>query len=262
MKNLFIVGCPRSGTTLLQSLLTSHSDVISFTESHLFDILYCKKGYLRDGIYWKVRSRLKEFCSENDLVYDLPAHCFTYSQITSYFYSLYSRKSDKQITLEKTPSNLFHIENIRQLVPNARFIHIHKNPEENIASLWKVHTKYHEQWGKLSIEQCIKKYFRYHLESLNHQNALHNFHLQYDTLVSNTERTLERLCKWIDIEYQQDMLSHYKNQTQLMTEKEIWKTTITEPIYKRSSFDSLFNEKEKEYIKQYIEQEMNTILTT
>ena len=39
-QRLFLVGCPRSGTTLLQSFLAAHSEIYSFPESHFFNWLF------------------------------------------------------------------------------------------------------------------------------------------------------------------------------------------------------------------------------
>ena len=42
-KRIFIVGCPRSGTTLLQSLLLKHNEITSFPESHFFSRTFLGK---------------------------------------------------------------------------------------------------------------------------------------------------------------------------------------------------------------------------
>ena len=45
-QRIFLVGCPRSGTTLLQSLLAAHPDITSFPESHFFRHLIDNRRWL------------------------------------------------------------------------------------------------------------------------------------------------------------------------------------------------------------------------
>ena len=63
-KRLFLVGCPRSGTTLLQSLLAAHSEILSFPESHFCRAILgyrkpwrCKLGIVSRG----AKQRLEKF---------------------------------------------------------------------------------------------------------------------------------------------------------------------------------------------------------
>ncbi len=65
-RRIFIVGVPRSGTTLVQSLLAAHSAVTSFTESHLFRKHFSRVPLLSLPILTRdPRSRLSEFLAEN-----------------------------------------------------------------------------------------------------------------------------------------------------------------------------------------------------
>jgi len=256
--HLFIVGCPRSGTTLVQSLLSAHTDVAAFTESHLFDVLYCKRGYFRDAIYFKVRCRLKAFCQENDLEFNMPIECITYPQISSYFLSLFNQKNDKSIILEKTPSNVFYIKNIQSLIKGARFIHVHRNSEDTIASLYNVHQRYSEWGGSLTIEQTVDKYLRYHNESIGYMNQHIHYHLDYDMLVKNPEKELVKLCNWYNMPFQEKMLELYSKQGHLIRDGEVWKRRVRCPIYKSSSYFSLFDQKTKKYIRKRLKEDKHT----
>ena len=47
MKQILVVGCPRSGTTLLQAVLSSHKEIASIPETHFFPSLCSKFGLVR-----------------------------------------------------------------------------------------------------------------------------------------------------------------------------------------------------------------------
>ncbi|HEY9694672.1 MAG TPA: sulfotransferase [Oculatellaceae cyanobacterium] len=65
---LFLVGCPRSGTTLLQSLLVAHPEILSFPESHFFRSLLEYRTPWRIKLKIassKTKPRLKQFLKES-----------------------------------------------------------------------------------------------------------------------------------------------------------------------------------------------------
>ena len=72
MKRVFIVGCPRSGTTLLQGLLAAHRDIYSFTESHFLD--FGVKRAKQSHFYYvsrKAGELVEKFLQENKVPAEL-----------------------------------------------------------------------------------------------------------------------------------------------------------------------------------------------
>ncbi|NJL67494.1 MAG: sulfotransferase [Microcoleus sp. SM1_3_4] len=80
MKRIFLVGCPRSGTTILQSLLASHPEIISFPESKFFHYL------LYDKFADKLSSRMEAFFQDEidrpEFLRDFDASQTTQSQVS------------------------------------------------------------------------------------------------------------------------------------------------------------------------------------
>src|SRR5687768_3975926 len=63
---IFVVGCPRSGTTLVQSLLAAHSKIVTFTESHLFDKGFRSLGGLLFVRHQQLQGYAAKFVQENN----------------------------------------------------------------------------------------------------------------------------------------------------------------------------------------------------
>ena len=143
---IFVVGCPRSGTTLVQSLLAAHSQVVAFTESHLFD-----KGFLSLGASSFVRHRqLQEYAAkfvrENE---HLPEHARSRllacdemrvpgdvgRRIVTVLDEV-ARARGASHWVEKTPDHVFRISLIRSVAPHARFIHVIRQAEGVLPSLY------------------------------------------------------------------------------------------------------------------------------
>ena len=143
-QRIFVVGCPRSGTTLLQSLLAAHSDVASFPESHLFSSLVADRGKLRSTFNIasrKARPQFDTFLRElqrEDLNQYLPKFSFLVRQYSHAFIrilDILSEEQGKDIWIEKTPRHLHCIDQIEKLLPEPQFIHIIRSGKDVVASL-------------------------------------------------------------------------------------------------------------------------------
>lgn len=130
MKYVFIVGCPRSGTTWLQLLLAQHPAVATAQETHLFS------GYLaglqaawerhrntprRIGLQAALTE--KEF---NQLCADFARRVME---------RIAGSRAAAKVVLEKTPDHVNHASLILKLFPDAYFIHLVRDPRAAVASL-------------------------------------------------------------------------------------------------------------------------------
>jgi hypothetical protein len=167
---IFIVGCPRSGTTLLQSLLAAHPQIASFPETHFFESLAPANPLIRSlgmGLAsgQRVRRRFKNFLSiinrENMEEY-LPSFPLFMSQYASAFVQVLDRITEEQgksLWIEKTPGNLRQIGLIEKLLEGAQFIHIIRSGSDTVASLYEVTQNHPEVWGyRWTIDECIRQW--------------------------------------------------------------------------------------------------------
>lgn len=261
---IFIVGCARSGTTLLQSLLALHPYIFTFPESHFFKYLESKSPLLSkikiaSSSTGKILDQfLKEIGSEEirlrrwkgDLNIKKYARAFIEGcdQTTI--------QNGKYLWIEKTPGHLYYIDLIENLVPRAKFIHLIRNGEDTIASLYEVTNNYPCEWGGAkSLEYCIKRWIN---DTLISQHLCDNYNqhtlVSYENLVSFPEDILKKLCNFLNIKYYNYMLLRPRSSTNIIRTGEHWKHNVYKNIattHKRK-FKKILSLCEQQHVKQSI----------
>lgn len=152
MQRVFIVGCPRSGTTLVQALLARYPGVQSFPETRFFEALlggverrwkdpdakHDSRWYHRRGFAhaWG-RDRLREL--ESALLGNTrTAPPRMVNACIRRYVALLDRTTQahgRAIWVEKTPNHLMYIDEIANHLPDARFVHVMRNGEDVVASI-------------------------------------------------------------------------------------------------------------------------------
>ena len=209
---IFLVGCPRSGTTLLQSMVASHSQVISFPETHFFSKTLSINPLLRRIKLYGPGSRdfITDFLDEHGYsdirpFSDLPPLC-THNRWCKTLLNTIDEmvlaesgdpKSNNIWGLEKTPRHLFYISSIQQVGYQNKFLHILRSGPDVVASLYLATQKYPEQWGgSRSIKKCISWWNNSIRESLKYQDDPNHLFATYEQLLTNPEKVLESLTDW------------------------------------------------------------------
>jgi hypothetical protein len=262
---IFIVGCPRSGTTLLQSLLASHPQIASFPESHFFVRLIKDRDFLRRalGIAAKpARIRFEQFLHEiahEEMQIYLPKQALFMHQYTQAFLKVLDRLTEEQgksLWIEKTPDHLFYIDNIEKLVSRAKFIHIIRNGADVVASLYEVTQKYSEIWHEpWDIDRCINKWIDAVKTSYDHIHKPNHILVSYEQLIDSPEVILEKICNFLGILFEDKMLQQRtKVISQIVLKNEQWKTSVSQTIKKNKhkKFYELFDEEQRSYIVENI----------
>jgi len=262
---LFIVGCPRSGTTLLQSLLSVHSKIKSFPETHFFPNLISRNWRLYLGISSpRAKERIYEFLNEincNKLKKYIPKHAFLIRQYSEFFVNILDRlvlDQDKLYWLEKTPIHLHYVNIIEKYIPNAKIIHILRNGTDVVASLFEVTNKFPNEWGgSRTIEQCIKRWNNDINISKKYFYKENHKIIKYEDLTNNTKYVLEDICEFIGIEYENNMLEGYKKVIKDITlKKQFWVNKNTKKNIENMNnkkFKKIFSKEEQKWIIKNLE---------
>lgn len=262
MKRLFLVGCPRSGTTLLQSLLGSHPEIASFPESHFFNHLFAHSEPKRRRlglVSRRAKPSLLKFLKESGCDdYRLPAFIFWPSQLTREFSKVLDQlaaQQEKTIWIEKTPTHLYHLDYIAQYIKQSKFIHIIRKGEDTVASLYDVRKKYPKQWANepASVELSVDRWINDVSISLQYADMPNHLLVSYEDLVADTQLMLAQICQFVGVAFVPEMLVRYSAIAQKVSlAREPWKAGVVSPIHNANStkFYSLFNASEQEYILQ------------
>ena len=241
---IFIVGCPRSGTTLLQTLLMTQENTYSLPETHFFSITSRsistdRDGFLKSSCLPEVLKDVKmmmglEFppaargtlislaeqkCLNKKTLFVLIVFSFLYRQIQKY---------DLQniVLIEKTPSHFAAIEEIVELYPAARFIGIIRHPVAVITS----RKKNIIQDKNLTIKALASQWNRmiFLSEKFQEKNRERIYLLKYESLVQNVYQKMSELCSFLNIKYKPDLLEKYKDLTDcIILPWETWKRKVS-----------------------------------
>lgn len=268
---VFLVGCPRSGTTLLQSLLAAHPEIISFPESQFFQ--YCTPEYeLRRKKLGLISKQLKpwlktyftEHLDRPELLTHFPVLPLQslYAQKFIKILSFLAEEQNKQIFLEKTPQHIFYINTIKKYLPNVKIIHLLRSGTDVVASLYEVTHRYPQSWdGKWEIDQCIEHWQQAVNISLSYQNQPNHLLVTYEHLTDDPEAVLKKICNFIDLTYDPNLIQNYRNAAQPLLLQSGGRTVNTQGISRSQSnkFEKLFDPSQQHYIRERVS-EINTTL--
>ena len=114
---------PRSGTTLVEQIISSHNKVIASGETSILSNIFGNHSSLFMG---NKQDKILNFFSENSL-----------SINNYYFKRLKNLGLDKSVITDKTVQNFIWIGFIRSIFPNSKIIHCSRNPKDTCLSIFK-----------------------------------------------------------------------------------------------------------------------------
>ncbi|KGI78221.1 sulfotransferase family protein [Oleiagrimonas soli] len=163
MRRIFVVGCPRSGTTIVQAMLAALPGVMSFGETHYairlfgqFDRWLCEDPVAESK--WRKRVRLAKRKTHGALQRSLDEAFGTspaprlrrYVSGRSYIHAYVraldasAKARDCSCWVEKTPDHLAYVELLAEQIPDAHFIHVVRRGEDVLASAVDGQMRYSE----------------------------------------------------------------------------------------------------------------------
>ena len=121
---IFIVGLPRSGSTLTETIISSSkNNILSFGESNL--------------VNWSLLNTHRKFLFNDNPKVELDIDLIKNKLLNSYKNLFYNEKNQEIKFIDKSLENFYYINLILKIFPNAKFIHTYRNLEDNIFSIYK-----------------------------------------------------------------------------------------------------------------------------
>ncbi|MEG4851850.1 sulfotransferase [Microcoleus sp. B5-D4] len=256
MKRIFLVGAPRSGTTILQSLLAAHPEVISFPESKFFHYL------LYDQFAGKLPGRMEAFFKDEikrpELLKDFD-DSQTVEAKASWFVRVLDGLAAEQknsVWLEKTPEHIYFIDDIERFLPDAKFIHILRNGMDTIASMYDATRSFNELWGAgWDLNHCINRWEHAMLTSNKYINKSNHILVKYEELLDNKTQILGEICNFMGIEYDGTMLVNYQEKAAKLSLNLPWHKGIERDVKSSNvhKYHKIFTRNEIRYILDKIQ---------
>jgi hypothetical protein len=199
MKTVFLVGVPRSGTTWLQLLLYQHPLVASSQETHLFD-WYIGKLYQA----WQ-REHAREIPRKVGLRSLLGEKEFT-EHVARFARGIVgaiaATNPQAAVILEKTPGHLAYWSLIHGLFPEARFIHLIRDPRAVVASLKRAAEAWGGDWAPKSAAGGARLWADAMAQRVVMRDALAGLYreVRYEDLRSDPVHQFLTLSRWLGLD--------------------------------------------------------------
>jgi Sulfotransferase family len=214
----FIVGVPRSGTTLLRLMLDSHPELTIPPETHFLPrvIRACRQGSRPERIANVVarHRRWEDFGIERDeyLARLRKTKPLEAGPAIRAFYALYAERQGKPRWGDKTPGYAIKMRRIQRALPEARFIHLIRDGRDVVLSQAR------KSQRPLPLDVAAKRWKRRVIATRKRSDGVRYTELRYEDLVTDPEASLRRVCELIELPYEASMLDYHEHAAQRLRE--------------------------------------------
>ncbi len=220
---VFIVGMPRSGTTLVERMLSGHSHLVSLGEFTEFPRLY---GIRLQEQFSRDTSRTP---SEASLDIDFAelgqAYCRAARELAG----------EAPVFVDKLPYNFLYSGYILAALPNARIIHLTRHPLDTCYAVYK--TLFFGAYSfSYDLDELADYYISYHRHIAHWRAVLPGglLDVSYEALVHEPEAQLRRIIDWCGLPWEASVLDFHRQEGPSMTASAM---QVRRPVY-TDSIDS------------------------
>jgi hypothetical protein len=230
---VFIVGCPRSGTTLLQRMVNAHPQIAITPETHWIARYFERRigltpeGWVTPGFVRKVlKHRLfPDLQIESDAVEQLAegGQPIFYADFVRAIFDLYGDRQGKPLVGEKTPGYVRSITTLHALWPRARFVHILRDGRDVCLSIlnWDRADRAAGRFASWAEDPVMTTAFFWDWNvrlGRERGSALGSDlyrEVGYEALVTEPADECAGLCEFLHVPYEGHMLSYYEGRTRV-----------------------------------------------
>ena len=209
---IFILGMPRSGTTLVEQIISTHSKVFGAGELNILSNSIYKLDILNNKVSEDLLLKLRN----------------------NYLAHINEFNTSRKMVVDKLPANYLWIGLIFTIFPNAKVIHVKRNA---VATCWSNYTKYYSNPGIGFVYSLgdLGKYYKMYMEMINYWDnhfpgKIHS--LNYETLTEEPINEIRNLISYLDLKWEDECLKFYKNPRIVKTASSL---QVRQKIYKGSS---------------------------
>lgn len=217
---IFVVGMPRAGSTLLEQILASHSQVEGTMElADIPRLAHKLQGAMRDEAAPRYPGILAELPAE-----DFARFGDRYLSDTAVY------RTGKAFFIDKMPNNFRHLGLIHLMLPNAKIIDARREPMACCFSNFKQLFASGQEFT-YGIED-IARYYRTYVELMAHWNAAlpgRILKVQHEDVVADLETSVRRLLDFCGLDFEAACLDFHKNARSVRTASS---EQVRRPIYK------------------------------
>ena len=213
---IFVLGMPRSGSTLVDQIISSHSMVDGTQELPNIIKIAAELNNDSDDNYPEVLEDLKSN--------ELSALGLDYIRETKW------ARESAPFFIDKMPNNFIHIGLIKTILPNAKIIDTRRDAMDTCFSCFKQFFA-RGQLFTYSLEDLGNYYVDY-IKAMNHWHKVYGediYTVHYDNVINNTESTIRELIEYCELPFEDNCLEFYKSSRPVKTPSA---EQVRQPIYK------------------------------
>jgi hypothetical protein len=222
MKLIFVVGLPRSGTTLIERMLSNHSQVATGGELPFMQecLVKYRAGRQASGKHGKVVVANEK---ERQLLLGLREE---------YLDRIFERELDREYVVDKLPANFAALGLIRVLFPNAIIVHCRRDPMATCWSLYAAHFGIHTPYNT-SFER-LAHYYGIYSRLMTHWGKVlvpAIIDVRYEDVVADPERSARALLRDCALQWEDACLQFHTNDHPAYTAS---MQQVRQPVYTTS----------------------------
>ena len=214
---IFVLGLPRSGTTLVDRILNAHPEVTSLGEVSDFAYAVIRAGGPTSG-----KSELIKQVADADLT----------SLGEGYWEAMQGYGEAAPCLIDKTPANYLYLGLIMQSLPAARVVHVRRHPMASGYAMFKALFRMGYPFS-YDLEQIGRYYAAYH-RLMEHWRNLYPgriLDVDYEALVDDQEAVSREIIRHCQLKWSDACLTYHENATPTATASA---AQVREPVYRRA----------------------------
>ena len=226
MKPFFIVGCPRSGTTMMQQALNRHSQIVIPPETKFFFSFYghSHRQQLR---------HLDRLGADLKIPLPRPAARICSPAEGRAFYEAMARKYVERLGKrgvvafgDKTPEHTGHLPGIRQLFPEAKVLVLYRDGRDVAASLSRM------PWmsSDLYVNFLVWLYYNRVVQNARAQGWPNLYFARYEDVVAAPAKELRKILHFLELHYEPAVVEGYGNREGVPEREYAWKERALQKI--------------------------------
>jgi Tfp pilus assembly protein PilF len=217
-KIIFIVGLPRSGTSLVEQIISTHSKVYGCGELDYMTRIINENLYSENVLDTSKLQNLSEAQIKN---------------IGKKYLEFVDKFSpDSVIFTDKAPLNFIWIGIIKILIPDSKIVHCIRDPKDNILSLYKndFDDRLNFTYNFNDLFEFYKEYFEL-MKCWKSKFSDHIFDVDYEKMIKNPENEIKDLLNFCDLEFEKECMNFHNTKRLIKT---VSSAQARQPIYNSS----------------------------
>ena len=213
---IFLVGCERSGTTLLRAMLNAHPRIAIPYEARRFsqaiswpspwDYVFSREEVVIAVEEFLINRKVRFWQLEKAAVLEELGVSETcrYPDLLRAIYRAYAKREGKPRWGDKTPANTFEVPRLIRAFPEAQFLHIVRDGRDVYLSWLTV------DWARYDLANAARQWAKW-VRAAAQAGALgtDRYHvLRYEDLIARPHDTLRDVCRFLDEPFVEDMLRY------------------------------------------------------